>query len=406
VAINGCFLGWVLCAVAAAVPIFFLEDQLTQSTFLLGAAVSALLCWAGPREGRAARMDHGLALGVRVALLVIYALAALHKLNRDYFDPSVSCANEGLRVMAEQSADTFPAALRATFEARWWPIAQVAVEATIPLLLWRRPGYGVLLAAAMHLPLTIIYAPCFAFTIMPGWVCFFSGEQLAALGRVLRRRWIAVLGAGAIPGAASRAFLFDGRWATDPDWCMKEMFLWLVFGWLVVAAFDRERPLAGRAAWIEDVLCRGRTFALVAVYLVNGVTPYFGLQMHHTAAMLSNLRIDEGCYNSLVFPEAMRLDDPYVRIEAIGFARDRVDPEYRKTITDRLWEPAALYQARDYWCGKHDEPLPVAGSYRGVPFDVPDFCAADGWPLAEPTLLGFRRFQVNLRRTCPLRCVH
>jgi hypothetical protein len=95
-----------------------------------------------------------------------------------------------------------------------------------------------------------------------------------------------------------------------------------------------------------------------------------------------------------------------VRLSRLDFAQGRATPKAARAFTDRLWEPSALYQARQRWCQTHPEPLPVAGSYRGVAFERSDFCARDGWPWARPVLPGLRLFQVNVTRTCQKRCLH
>jgi hypothetical protein len=182
--------------------------------------------------------------------------------------------------------------------------------------------------------------------------------------------------------------------------------MWLGYAWLLETVTTRWRGglfFAGPEA-TEAGARRVRLLALL--FVLNGLTPYVGLQLHHTGAMLSNLRIDAGCHNSLVFPEALVGRDPYVRIDEVSFAAGRAPDGYAASVTERLWGPDALYLARQRWCRAHREPLPLRGSYRGAPFDIPDFCADDGWRFARPWFPGLRRFQVNLSRTCPQPCVH
>ena len=84
---------------------------------------------------------------------------------------------------------------------------------------------------------------------------------------------------------------------------------------------DRKTAFRGRLAWTEPAPARFIALVIGSSLVINGLTPYFGIQFHHAAAMLSNLRIDDGCHNSFVFPASMRLSDPYVRIDRIGFAQ-------------------------------------------------------------------------------------
>jgi hypothetical protein len=405
VAFNGCLLGWVLCLGATATALVTLEDQLTKSAFLLACALSAVIAFAGSARERRQRIDQGLALAVRCITIAVYAFAVFHKLNRDYFDPGVSCANGGLVLLF----DGWPPAVQALAAWAWWPRLQVAAELAIVGLLWWRPAWGVVAASLMHVPLTIIFAPAFVFVMMSGWVCFFGEAELRALWRTLRRRsWVIVLVGGAL-GATTRALFFPGRWSTDPDWCVQEVLLWMVVVWLLEAVTTRGRPgFHGRMAWSESTPrgAIGRAAAVTTLFALNGLTPYLGIQFHHTGAMLSNLRIDDGCTNSWVMPAALRLGDPYVRIDRIDFAPGRAAPGVTESITKRLWAPEALWRARHSWCAVHDEPLPVAGTWRGKSFELNDLCAPDGWPFGKVWLPGMRRFQVNLERQCPQRCVH
>lgn len=403
-AINGAVLGWLLAALGGASGLLFVQDQLSQSLYLCLCACLSLSCFAGARAGRARRLAEQLPLGVRTFTLLVYAFAVVHKLNRGYLDPAFGCANEGLRVLFDDARFHLPEVARAWLDSPVWPIVHLCVEATIPVLLWRRPVAGVLLAVAMHVPLTVIFAPSFAFTMMSGWVCFFTSEQLLDFVQVVRARALVIVPSGVGLGALSRYLWFVGRDSEDPEWVLKELVFWILVVAIVVglpaAVGLRTRADAGH----RPMSLRVR--AWVALYGLNALTPYLGLQLHHTAAMLSNLRIDRGCWNSLVFPEWLRLRDPYVRLSRLEFAPGRATPGAARAFTERLWEPSALYQARERWCATHPEPLPIAGSYGGVHFERDDFCAADGWPLAKPVLPGLRLFQVNVTRTCQKRCLH
>jgi hypothetical protein len=413
-AANGAPLGWLLCAGGLLGPLLFLEDQLSQSGYLLTCAIMALVCFAGDGSHRASRVRRWLPHGVRLVTLLVYALAALHKLNDGFFDPAFSCANAGLGVLVAGVSPGVPpsSGVAALLSSPGWPLLFVAVEISVALLLWWRPAYGVLYAVAFHLPLTIIFAPGFVFTMASGWICFLRERELELLWRTLKRRAVVIVVVGSVPAALSRSAFFAGRWSTDPDWCVKEVVAWLALAWVLeTVTIDwrsdgKAAPFRGRAVWDEVDAAPWPMLAVAALFFGNGLTPYLGLQFHHTGAMLSNLRIDRGCHNSLVFPEAMRVVDPYVRLDDVGFAPHRASPLLRASVTERLWGPEALYRARARWCSVHKEPLRVRGSHDGRAFDVRDFCADDGWPLAAPWLPGTRRFQVNLLRRCPQACVH
>jgi hypothetical protein len=418
-AVNGCIAGWSLCAAGALAAIVFHQDQLTQSFYLLACAVAALGYAAGSRGERAERLTRGLPLAVRSVTVGVYLLAGIHKLNRDFLDPAVSCASGGLRVLARDAA---PAVAEvATVLAAWRPLPAIylALELVLlPLLLLRRPAAGVVCAAALHLPLTVIYAPAFAFVMMSGWSAFLTEAELRALGRTLRARAAALVLGTALLAGPILAATFRSRWGTDPDWRVKEALMCFLLVWLFETATRRRKtPLfGGLGAWAEPRAGgtalrpppprRGLAAVLVALLFAHGATPYLGLQFHRTGAMLSNLRIDRGCHNSLLLPEWLRGEDPYVRIERIAFAPGRAAPGVAESIVARLWGPEALARAREGWCRVHREPLALVADHRGERHVVDDFCAPEGWPFGAVWLRGLRRWQVNLGRACPEPCIH
>jgi hypothetical protein len=413
---NGCMAGWLLCLVATGSGILWLGDQLTQSAYLFFCALAALACSMAARRGRPGFLRDGLPLAVRVISIAVYACAAVHKLNRGFVDPTVSCANGGLQLLIRRGrlaeyGDTIGAAL--AFDSAAWPILYIGIELGVVVLLLCRPAWGVLWAAAMHLPLTIIFAPSFALVMASGWVCFFSEAEHQALAVSLRRRWLAISLFAGTGWVASQLLFFSGRWDTDPDWRIKEALVWLLLAWLVVALFrprdsHGQSLFSGRGVWREPTPLPERWWAAVMGVLVvfNGITPYLGLQLHRTGAMLSNLRIDTGCQNSLLFPDALRVSDPYVRIDTIRFAAGRATSTSAAYITSRLWSVAGLHRARTRWCGKHPEPIALGGSHAGQSFAIDHFCAPEGWPWGEVRLQHMRRFQRNLRRKCAQRCIH
>jgi hypothetical protein len=404
---NGCMLGWLLCAVGALWGIVALQDQLTQSAYLLACASAALLCFVPAPGQREERLALGLPHAVRLLTLLVYAAAALHKLNHDFLDPAVSCANAGLSALATRGQ--VESLLDATLMASpLWPALFVAVELSLPVLAWRRPGVAVVALATFHLPLTIIFAPGFAFTMMSGWVCLLDEPQLRGLVRVWQRRWPRILVAGGVPALASRLLFFPGRWASDPDWCIKEVALWLVLAWLLEAVTTRwpDRRFATRGAWANDVAGRWVGRAAALAFVAHALSPYFGLGFHRTGAMLSNLRIDPGCHNSLLVPEALRVVNPFVHVRHVGFASGRAAPGFDEQVERRLWSLTSLWRARTHWCATHLEPLPVVVEREGEVFEIANLCAADGWPFPRPWLSGLRRYQINLTADCPQACIH
>ncbi len=411
---NGCILGWLLCLIGALSGVLWLGDVLTQSAYLVLCALSALGCAMAQWRGRDGFLRDGLPVAIRVVTVGFYAWAVIHKLNRDFLDSGTSCANGGLERLVSSSrfvefSQWFGATLAT--DARAWPIVYVAIELGVVALLLRRPAWGVLCAAMMHVPLTIIFAPSFALVMASGWVCFFRIAELEALGRSFRHwwRWILLVAGGA--WCVSQRLFFVGRWSTDPDWCIKEGLVWILVVWLGLTIVRRadaqhEGDFRGPGVWLDRAARPEKCWALVMGLLVvaNGLTPYLGLQFHHTGAMLSNLRIDAACHNSLIFPLGLQVRDPYVRIESIGLAPGPTTADSVAYIQSRLFSMRALYRARRRWCAKQTEALVVTVTHGGRRVEVPNLCAEQGWPFGLP--LPMRRFQATLPRTCHQRCIH
>lgn len=401
--VSGSLLGWALCLLAILVELFTLSDQLTQTAYLGLVAAAAIGCFIGDAAGRPRRMLVNLASVVRTLTVGTYFLAAFHKINRDFLDPGVSCASGGMHVLAQHYGSS---ALASAAEWRLWPYLFLAAEFGLVVTAVVRPAWGAIYAALLHLPLTIIFAPAFAFTMASGWVTLLSDDELRQLGGTLRERWRTVAAAGAIPIMLSLGLPYD-RWQSDPDWCIKEALLWLVLAWLVVAYIRRRRsglpPERWFGAWRELSAPAARRWALGAgsLWLLNGFTPYTGLNFQHTGAMLSNLRVDRGCYNHILVPENYRFREEYIRLDEVHVDGYSLDPaSYR----DQLYNAEILAPQLRAWCRRSQARVSLRGSYGTEAFELADAC---GSPLPwQPTLPHFRRFQQNLSRECPQACVH
>ena len=191
---------------------------------------------------------------------------------------------------------------------------------------------------------------------------------------------------------------------------------WLL--WSLLLGFVAMWPPWQRDAWARSwrtPSAGARRAALVGalLYISHGLTPYLGVQYQHTAAMLSNLRIDRGCWNSSVFPESVRVTEDYVRIERAWLGAPGRHEATEKTLRVHLWSPPQLRQIRRNWCKPSTRPLRLEGTWRQQPFVLEDLCDEGGpWPFEGAGFFGveifgdYLRFQKNLERTCPQKCIH
>jgi hypothetical protein len=120
--------------------------------------------------------------------------------------------------------------------------------------------------------------------------------------------------------------------------------------------------------------------------------------------MLSNLRIDSGCWNHMLVPEALRLRDPYIRIRNAEVGEVRGAGVLEETIEARLWSGRELWLARTRWCEAGAGPINVQGITEAGAFNIDDLCT--DWPFPPVRWPGFRAFQSNLAPECPQACIH
>lgn len=399
-ATRGAAVGWIGCAAGLAIPLWFHRDQLTQSMLLL--LVCAAGTWAMTRRAQDVR---GFLRTVQGLTLATYLFAAFHKLNRDFFDPAVGCTTYGLREIAEYYR--LDPAFFDVFAGGHAYLA-VALELAIPLAyLWGRRDFARVLAVVFHIPLTLTMAPAFAFVMAVGHAAFVTPGDAERLAAVLRRDGRRFLLAAVL--VTSTSLLAHGAW---PEWTMvpREAALWFALFWFTAAWI---RTL--RAGERIDTLERAGKMPMVVVgiFVLNCLTPYLGLQFQHAGAMLSNLRIDRGCWNHLVMPEALRVRDDYVRVDRVVFGRPGNIPDYEQTVLEQLWSPPQFRQMRRNWCRPEIRPFALEGEFRGRRFAIHDLCDdASPWPFEDDGIFGvelfdgYLRFQKNLLRACPQACIH
>jgi hypothetical protein len=403
---------WLLCAVGVAAPLFFLRDWLTQTLIMLLLAAVGAVTAHRPEEGGsegAKRAAAPLLAAARWLALATYAVAAFHKLNRDFFDPAVSCAQELVRQLGEALPGL--GALTPPSTGALAGLA-VGVELLLPLLLWWRPRIGIIAALLFHLPLTLAFAPAFVFVMAVGWVALLGADDRAALVRVVRARWPWLVAFGL---AATGTLVAWMRAFPVVDLALKLALLFFALAALVLVVVregsgGRAAPLARRRLLVPALA--------LAIFLVNALTPYLGTQVQHAGAMLSNLRVDAGCWNHWLVPEGVRLVDAYVRIDEarLGGEAARARGAYGGTerlLVSRLWSTTALRQMRVNWCNERTRPIALWGTFLGAPLHLADLCdeavplpVGPGVWLLPELFPGYLRFQKGLTRQCPQACLH
>jgi len=381
-----------------------LRDVLTQSLLLaLWSGVVGVAALRGTRATARAGLD-----AVRVTAALTYALASLHKLNGDFFDPATSCADHALRQVAAlwPALPTPLASPGLAVLVVLWEIALAGLVLTRSRWLWP-------VGLAFHLPLTLTLAPAFGAVMVAGWSASVPAREAVAWRRVIRRpaeRLGALIGA---LGALGLEALVRGA----PDvWGQAKVAV--VGGLLSVwwgALRSRARRVAPGGAWRRARAHPAARWVGVA-FVAHGLSPYVGLRVQHTAAMLSNLRIDPECHNAWLFPRYGGAG-PYIYIDHVRFGgpeggAEGLRPKRAQVLRETLWSPTALHTMRANWCTSALRPIALGGHWRGAPFELADLCAPDAfdaldqsWP-SPSWLPGHQAFQKNLPRACHAACVH
>ncbi len=277
-----------------------------------------------------AEVDWGIARVFQIGAVSALGFAALHKINRDFFDPKVSCI--GLR---DRLHDWWgvPPAMSAWLGPAW----VIGLEASLPLLLMLWPPLGLLLTALLLFEFGSIGAPAFAAIVLTMATAFLNERDraaIAAAGRGPVLIWIGLV----VCAVAFAALAFHGAYQVSTISAFHAYALGVMVA-SVVALRARVRALRGGRPQVTSVPAQqssasapsgaaspaGRLIvALVVVAsLVNGMSPYLGLKFEYSFAMLSNLRVDDDRWNSLIFPRAMRLTehDPFLHVTKVSYLK-------------------------------------------------------------------------------------
>jgi hypothetical protein len=332
----------------------------------------------------AARGGPALALDIaRLLCAGTYALAALHKLNDAFFNPAISCATHAWAQVIARWPPIGP--LLAPLEGAT-PYLAVGTEVALAWAVWRGSRWVWVLGPLFHVPLTVTLAPAFGAVMASG---YFASAPLPTADRTAVSRALVGAGVGAAAALALQGGL--GHWPH-----VGKVAVAAGLATLASAPTGRRRTTTRVGRWV------------MALWLAHGLTPYLGLQYQHTGAMLSGLRIDHGCHNAWVFPEALRLRDPYVRVDAARIGDGATNVSRERVLTDTLWNVGALHAMHRNWCIPEHRPLTLEGTWRGRPFRIEDLCDPR-WPDALGVgwwTAGFQAFQKNLLRRCHAPCVH
>ena len=264
---------------------------------------------------------------IRVVVLVMYFWATFHKLNRDFlFSPKASCGAVFYKAFLDRF--TFLTETSGLMHlALAWGTVLIEGAIAVLLLVRRTRNWGIALAWGFHFFLTLNPKSGFYnFTslLFPLFLVFAPRNffpQLLELVRPERwRRFVPVV--FALLGVAVSFWLLTrfsigeivnglvaSARANRP--ALEKVFFraWLLWSlpltavvWLAMrrAVADRQ-PMLGSRAMTPKAL-----WAVAALFVLWGATPYLGLKTESSFSMFSNLRTERNS-NHLLMPESLKL---------------------------------------------------------------------------------------------------
>lgn len=376
---------WHMFALAVIVPVtVILEAPVLGNHWLLAGFVSVAYLLAAGDFDRFERI-------ARVILLVFYGFAAFAKLNTGFLDPQTSCgvfyANQWL--MSYGLARVSPVGISGLLAS----YGSALVELSIPILLvFRRTRTaGVLLAVTFHGVLSLdLSQHFFDFTgvLLPLFVLFLGDgffDRLDGVGdslRPLSRRILA--GVAGLIGAAVTVSNVTPLSEASAWWLVRGSFWWWTPYLAVVAwaAFREAKPAAvdfklGAVAW-----------GLIALVVLNGLTPYLELKTAFGWNMYSNLVTVDGETNHLLIPGTLPLREGHEDLVTIV---DSSDPGLAAYATENYLLPWPSFVS---YIGAHPD-ISVSFERDGFRYDLP---RAGDTNLDEQAQWWWRWF--------PLRAVH
>ncbi len=304
-------------------------------TLLVAVCGASVLLYAAGATASARRLPGAAAFFeriapfLRVSLVVLYAAAALAKMNSGYVDAAVSCA----AAMVPSVVWFDPSLVDASwlFVPAMW--GSVLIEAALPVLLVlpRTRVAGLVLGTAFHLVLALAGNVPFSSLALAFYVAFLPpGLATGMRAVVLARRppW-----AGTWIGPAAFATL-AGLWtlggvvtASEPSsattavaWGTRLVFVAVVLAAAALALLARRAGgRRGRPTRLGLRLAHPAFTAGVALLVLNAMAPYLGLKTESAFTMFSNLQTEAGSWNHAFIPEAVRVfayQDKLVRVTA------------------------------------------------------------------------------------------
>ncbi len=245
-----------------------------------------------------------LASSVRASLrwltIVVYLFAALAKLNTSYFDPTISCASVF-------SSETFGLYGMSPVQYQWLPMLiasfSTVAEVLIPLMLiWPRGRrYGIVFGVLFHIFLALNFVRYFGnfsaamFILLASWL---PEESCAKICSDVRRYLSALLRVWTLSLAVVAVLSVTSLLPLSTFIIVRHVIFSMFAGLLL---FLVAKSVRGSAC---DAGVGKPSLVLIALAVLNALTPYAGIKTRSALTMYSNLRIEPGYSNHFLMPSS------------------------------------------------------------------------------------------------------
>lgn len=252
---------------------------------------------------------------LRLLFLILYGTAALSKFNTTFlFDLINSC---GI-TMAEDELYWLPFDIMDLGFATWWfvpwvvALTELAIFVTPMFRLTR--SAGIILAVVFHTALSLTAnskGPGFTLVLFALLMLFLSDNAIQHSLDLVRgfRKWLSKFVDSWFTTALWFGFLIVqiniswlSGWGTAPGWrwggTLAVDLIWSAFLIYIAAKHWREGLSPQRTVGVHSVVGA----LIVAVTLLNSISPYLGGKTYSTMSMYSNLQVEGGVSNHLLFP--------------------------------------------------------------------------------------------------------
>ena len=365
----------------------------------------------------------------RLSIVIAMFFAVLHKLNYDFFNPEVSCASALSKELALWWRFPFPdAVLNAN------PYQVILGEALVPVLLLFYPRVGILFTTLFVGLIGHIGPTLFTMLMFMMTCAFFRHEDRGTILRGLKRYWCGLMTFTLVISVISFK-TFTGKRTWFEFHLYQLVITGLIFCVFCILAADWKRyswarhpPLRSLVANLKTLITprfnidtlfphnRAIRIALVSfavLFFLNCMSPYIGLKYRFSFAMLSNLRVDNARWNSMVIPKwfYLRKHDPFIHVTRVKIGRytqrklSELEQKRKREMRPGLISPMS-FKHRLQILKRMNAKVNLEFTYRGVAYayeDVANNAELESWLAATSDS---KMFQEWLPAEGPQPCEH